>query len=204
MKNIILKYQKYRNRGFNGLLGWIDYLWRKEYLAILFFLATLITIALILFGANLSDFILSYTGIVILWYTRETMDLKKISNKELVELRKQSITGIRPYLRLQKKAGENRLQLVNEGKGVAVNLKPVYKSDSEEKEMLKIPAMAAAPNSITESFAPARLGLELDPSSNSFTVEIKYEDIEKRKYVAIFKSNIEFNDGFEIVKQTEA
>ena len=203
MNSLIAKYKKYGNKNLHPIISWVDYLWRKEYLWIFLTLAVIASFILIYFGATLSDYILTYTGIVIFWYTRETMDLKRNSNKEIEHLRKQFTTSIRPYLRLQKKAGEDKLQLVNEGKGVAVNLRPVYRRDSTEQEMLKIPAMAAAPNSVTESFAPRSLGLELDPSAANFTIDIVYEDIEGRRYIAAFKSNTAFNDGFEIIKQLE-
>lgn len=136
-----------------------------------------------------------FTAFVIVRYTKETYHLKKLAQK-------QNITSIRPYLRLQKKAGENQLQLVNEGKGVSVNLRSVYKKGDQEILLPGITAMAAAPGSFTEGLTPARLGINFD-SDIDCSIEINYEDIEGRKYYAIFKRNAEYNDKFEIVKQRE-
>ena len=181
----------------------INYLWRKKYLWLFLSISLVGTLMLgLLFKAKLNELLVFNTLIVIFWYSRETMDLKRISNKQIERLRIEHKTNLRPYLRLQK-GGERGLILVNEGKGVAVNLRPVYKNDGETREFLKVPAMAAAPGSITESFIPKDLGLELDPSVAEFTIEIAYNDIEKRNYLAVFKSNTLFNDGFEIIEQKE-
>lgn len=183
------------------LMKWLSFEWRKKYIRMLFVLALLGTPIILFIDFNLNNLLIFYTLIAVVWYSRETMDLKRISNKELKELRKQYVTSIRPYLRLQEKAGENRLQLVNEGKGVAVNLQSVYIRDKQETRLLGVTAMAALPGSVTESFTPRNLGLELDPSVADFLMQVTYEDIEGRKYIAVFKSNTNFNDGFEIIKQ---
>ena len=142
----------------------------------------------------LSGFILWFTAFVIIRYTKETYWLKQLAQK-------QSITSIRPYLRLQKEEGnDDTLLLANEGKGVAVNLEPVYRKKGKETKLLAITAMAAAPNSYTRSFIKKSMGLNLDPE-NDYTVEIKYEDIEGRRYKVVFRTNMQFNDKFEIVKQ---
>lgn len=138
--------------------------------------------------------ILWFTAIVLIHYTVETYELKKLAQK-------QNITSVRPYLRLQKEDGnDDTLLLANEGKGVAVNLKPVYRKDDKEIPLLTVTAMAAAPNSYTRSFIKKSMGLNLDPE-NDYSVEISYEDIEGRKYKAIFRTNMQLNDKFEIVKQ---
>lgn len=181
----------------------IIYFWKKKYLWIFLGISLLGSLLLrFLFEAKLNDLLIFNTLIVIIWYSRETMDLKQISNKQIDRLRIEHKTNLRPYLRLQK-GGNTGLILVNEGKGIAVNLRPVYKSNNQKRELLKIPAMSSSPGSITESFVPKNSGLELDPSAKEFTIEIAYNDIEKRNYLAVFKSNTLFNDGFEIIKQEE-
>jgi len=180
----------------------MTYIWRKEYLWFFGGIAFIGSLLLIIFKVKFNDFLVYNTLIVIFWYSRETMDLKRISNKQIEYLRKEHKTNLRPYLRLQKGGGKG-LILVNEGKGVAVNLRPIYKDNRTTKELLKIPAMAASPNSFTESFIPSGFDLELDPSVAKFTIQVAYNDIEKRNYLAIFKSNILFNDGFEIIGQEE-
>lgn len=186
----------------NWLIEKINFIWRKKYLELFLFLAMIGTLTMFFFQPKLNDFLIFYTLIAILWYTRETMDLKRNSNKELYYLRVEHKTNLRPYLRLQK-GGTRGLILVNEGKGIAVNLKPIYKSGLIKRNFLKVSAMASAPGSITESFVPPNLGAELDPSVTNFIIEITYNDIEKRNYLATFKSNTLFNDGFEIVDQKE-
>lgn len=157
---------------------------------------------LIIFISNLIDrtttlqvWVLWFTAFIILRYTKETYYLKKLAQK-------QNITSIRPYLRLQKKTGENKLQLVNEGKGVTVNLRSVYKKDNQQTQLPHITAMAAAPNSVTEGLTPSSLGIDFD-SDEDCLIEIEYEDIEGRQYYVIFKRNADYNDKFEIVKQQE-
>lgn len=130
------------------------------------------------------------------------MDLKQIANKQTNHLRIEHKTNLRPYLRLQKKTGENILQLVNEGKGVAVNLRSVYKKGANIVQLPGITAMAAAPNSFTDGLTPARLGIDFD-SDDDCLIEIKYNDVEERNYRAVFKRNSDYNDKFEIVEQEE-
>ncbi len=181
----------------------VNFIWRKKYPETFVAIAIVGTLVFPCLGAKLNDFLIFYTLLAVLWYTRETMDLKRNSNKELYYLRVEHKTNLKPYLRLQ--AGGNRgLILVNEGKGVAVNLRPKYKSNiGGNRDLLKIPAMAAAPNSVTESFVPKGSDLELNPNLLGFTIEIAYNDIEGRNYLVVFKSNPLFNDGFEIIKQEE-
>lgn len=180
----------------------VNLIWGKKYLELLLTLAFLGSIFLFCFGAELNDYLIFYTLIVVIWYARETMDLKRISNKQIYQLRAEHKTNMRPYLRLQKKEGENRPQLVNEGKGVAVNLRSVYKKNDIEIKLPGITAMAAAPNSVTEGLTSARLGIDFD-SDDDCLIEINYNDIENRNYRAIFKRNPDFNDKFEIVEQKE-
>ena len=143
----------------------------------------------------MSGWILWFTAFVITRYTKETYYLKKLAQKE-------NITSIRPYLRIQKKPGENRLQLVNEGKGVAVNLRSIYKKGNQRIQLPGITAMAVAPESMTEGLSPSKLGIDFD-SDDDCSIEIDYEDIEGRRYFAIFKRNTDYNDKFEIVVQRE-
>lgn len=187
----------------NWLKEKMNSIWGKKYLELFFCLALFGSLLLkILFWANLNELLIFNTLIAILWYSRETMDLKKIASRQVDRLRVEHKTNMRPYLRLQKKEGENKLQLVNEGKGVAVNLRSLYKKGDQEIKLPGITAMAATPNSITEGLTPARLGIDFD-SDQDCIVEIKYNDIERRNYHAIFKRNSDYNDKFEIVEQKE-
>lgn len=187
----------------NWLLEKINFTWRKKYLWLFLGIAFFGSLLLWkLFEAKLNDLLIFNTLIAILWYSRETMDLKQISNKQVDRLRVEHKTNLRPYLRIQKKEGENKLQLVNEGKGVAVNLRSVYKKNGHEVQLPGITAMAAAPGSVTEGLTPARVGINFD-SDEDCLIEIKYNDIEGRNYYAVFKRNSDYNDKFEIVEQKE-
>lgn len=178
----------------------IKFIWQKKYKEVLVLIAIVGSIVMkLFFCASLSEILLFVTLVVIFWYSRETMDLKQISNKQINHLRIEHKTNLRPYLRLQK-GGINGLILINEGKGIAVNLRPIYKG-VVNREFLKIPAMSVS--GMTQSFVSKKLGLELDPIKVNFNIEISYKDIEGRNYIAIFKSNPLFNDGFEIIKQEE-
>lgn len=181
----------------------IHNIWRKKYFEF-FIMMAIIGSGLFWYflKASLSDLLLFNTLVAILWYSRETMDLKQISNKQIYQLRQDYKTNLRPYLRLQKKEGENKLQLVNEGKGVAINLRSVYKNDKQKVRLPGITAMAAAPNSVTEGLTPARLGIDFDSDADCL-IEINYNDIEWRNYRATFKRNSDYNDKFEILEQKE-
>lgn len=187
----------------NWLVEKINFIWRKKYLWLFLGIALFGSLLLkLLSRASLNDLLLFNTLIAILWYSRETMDLKRIANKQTDHLRIEHKTNLRPYLRLQKKTGENKLQLVNEGEGVAVNLRSIYKKSGQEVRLPGITAMTAAPNSVTEGLTPARLGINFDSDENCL-IEIKYNDIEGRNYHAIFKRNSDYNDKFEIIEQKE-
>ena len=181
----------------------INFIWRKKYLWLFLVMSVLGSLSLSLFfKAELNDLLIFNTLMAILWYSRETMDLKRIANKQMGQLRIEYKTNLRPYLRLQKKTGENKLQLVNEGKGVAVNLRSVYKKGEQKIKLPGITAMAAAPGSVTEGLTPTRLGIDFD-SDEECLIEINYNDIEGRNYYAAFQRNPDYNDKFEIVEQKE-
>lgn len=187
----------------NWLIEKINFIWRKKYLW--FFVCLGLSGSFVLyrfFKANLNDLLIFNTLVAILWYSRETMDLKQIANKQTNHLRIEHKTNLRPYLRFQKKTGENKLQLVNEGKGVAVNLRSVYKKDGNVIQLPGITAMASAPNSVTEGLTPARVGIDFDCDDDCL-IEINYNDVEERNYHAVFKRNPDYNDKFEIVEQKE-
>lgn len=150
----------------------------------------------------LTSFILWFTAFVLIRYTKETYWLKVLAQEQTDHLKIEHKTNLRPYLRLQKKTGENKLQLVNEGKGVAVNLRSTYRKGEQAVQLPGITAMAAAPGSVTEGLTPARLGIDFD-SDDDCLIEIKYNDVEELNYRAVFKRNSDYNDKFEIVEQKE-
>lgn len=160
--------------------------------------SVLIGISPIYFQIEFKDILtgqlLWFTAFVIVRYTKETYYLKKLAQT-------QNITSIRPYLRLQWQTSDN-LILVNEGKGVAVALKPRYEANGQIVELLKITAMAAAPNSSTTNFIPEGF-IVPNPEEVRYQIKIRYQDIESRRYVAIFRSSPDNNDKFTIIRQNE-
>lgn len=202
--NAFLKFRKWlehdisikvKNKTGSDLFDWIS-------LIFLFSGGSILTIILFLndiikLSEALSGFILWFTAFAILRYTKETYYLKKLSQK-------QNITSVRPYLRLQWEATKN-LVLVNEGKGVAVNLRPIFKKGNNQRRLIQISAMAASPGSQTRSFIPNNFQPPLDPNLNfnKYLIEIAYTDIEKRQYIAIFETDTNFNDEFKIIRQEE-
>jgi hypothetical protein len=163
-------------------------------------------------SAVITACLLYLTFVVVIWYSWETRQLKietrrlrKWASADHEISKKQSITDIRPYLRLQMTNTTTFLQLVNEGKGVAVNLEPIYIKGKIRKPLLRIPAMAAAPNSNTINFVPYELArsVNLDPEIAYYMILVNYEDIEGRKYEAIFQSDKDYNDKFSIISQDE-
>ena len=114
--------------------------------------------------------------------------------------RREYIGSIRPYLRLQK---AEPLILVNEGRGIAIDIKLTYKKARVRKQFKTVTAMASAPSSITNvrDFIDGTTNIELNPEVNPYTVEAKYKDIEGTRYLAIFEFDYSFNDRFKIVSQ---
>jgi len=65
----------------------ISFIWRKKYPEMFAVIALLGTPALFYFGSQINDYLIFYTLVAILWYSRETMDLKQISNRQTERLR---------------------------------------------------------------------------------------------------------------------
>ncbi len=87
----------------------LNYLWKKKYVNLLFAIGGLLSFALLFtqviwlkklpnYGSYVSDYLLLWTGIIIIWYTRETRDLKRISNKQLEESRKTRLNDFLPVI----------------------------------------------------------------------------------------------------------
>ncbi len=143
----------------------------------------------------------------LIWTLRKLIENTKIANKNteltnglLNYAKKQHIASIRPYLRLQK---QEPLILVNEGRGIAINIKLTYINGKIKKDFNSVPAMASAPSSFTtvKDFMDGSTNTILNPETNPFNVEANYEDIEGNKYKAVFESDYSFNDRFRIASQ---
>lgn len=150
--------------------------------------------------ALISTFALIWTLIKLIENTKLANKNTEITNGLLNYAKKQHITSIRPYLRLQK---QKPLILVNEGRGVAINIELIYVNGKVKKNFNSVPAMASAPGSSTvvKDFIDGSTNTILNPETNHFAVEAKYEDIEGNKYKAEFMADYSFNDRFRIVSQ---
>lgn len=168
------------------------------------------------------------TGMVVFWYTRETFDLKTISNKQLAESRKQTDFEKRPFLRIQWKdrahlkpaAAQNpnftmsalndfiakftAIEIINNGRGLAKNIK-ITECDIKGKKISLKSIPVLSPNSPSQLVYTEPFGNEgaLDNVGiyKKIKVTILYQDIENDEYKAEFISNHIYNDGFEIISQ---
>ena len=114
-------------------------LWRKGYRKVIFglFTASIILFPIYLHFLNEYDpteraknlnsavtiLFLFWGGLAAVWTARETFDQKQIANKTIKEIRKQNDYEMRPYLRLQWSDSDAILELVNVGRGIALDVK---------------------------------------------------------------------------------
>jgi len=168
----------------------------------------------------ITAFILWFTAVVVLDYTKETHDLKENSVRQIHESRKQYDYEMSPYLRLQWVGSSASIfQIVNDGKGIAVNVEfePFSFIDDKEKSTFKIKSRPLivgghgysdiGREEIIEGYKGllgkdssfyGYLGSKIDLG---FFIQVKYKDFEGHSYIAVFKSNPNYNDKFEIVEQ---
>jgi hypothetical protein len=211
------KITKQNNNKNNNYFSFVTFLWRKKYKHIIG-IACVILILLILFIGivtnekiliNWSDkiyySILLLTAGVIFWYSRETADLKDISNKSIKELRKQVFLQQRPFIRLQWLAQENfGIRIINEGSGIAVNLSIM--ADKKPTINRSIVAAEKACKSFTDAgFADAGLPTDQDfekiySPTQLYNLAVNYSDIAGNKYSQEFRTNASLNDKFELTE----
>jgi len=94
-----------------------SFLWKKKYRAIIFriwiigliliifsdyIIRTVVSIENITFGEKINSIFIFSTGIIVLWYTRETFDIKNIQNKQIKEVRKDRYLSKMPMIRMLK------------------------------------------------------------------------------------------------------
>lgn len=148
---------------------------------------------------SINIIIIFFTFLAILWYSYETLKLRK-------EAQKQNITSIRPYLILQW-GKDGRLGIFNKGKGVVVNIVLKYLSGensvAEPPQFKKIPTMSANIGRTYALLSKIEDFKYLDPGQYTYRVEANYTDIERRSYHAIFETDLEYNDKFKILEQEE-
>ena len=169
----------------------------------------------------ISAFILWFSAVVVLVYTKETYDMKGNSDRTLKEMRKQSEYERMPFFRIQwTDLNGEVIQIINEGKGIALDLafKPIKFSDSDLKSEFTFksrPAVASKGVSVVSldelwdgytGFFNRKSGDNLKHYlfqclARGFKVTANYNDIVGGKYQAVFQADTNYNDKFRIIEQ---
>lgn len=124
---------------------WIDYYWRKQYIKFYLFLTFIGSFAVWFFKGKLNDYLIFYTLIAILWYTRETMDLKRNSNREIKLLKEAEMNKMMPLLifqegaRLFKDGNLSAFCVINRGSGIARSVEILLGSVTIEENFTLAP-----------------------------------------------------------------
>ena len=206
--------------------------WLKNNLKVIFIIGIGVFILLLCFllllplcfpsyACNLPSILISFfTLVAISLYVERTHRQVEEAHRQVEEIRSQREALLRPYLRLQwfnpEKDGEDGiLQIVNIGKGPAINVEfKECTSDEAKFQIKKIPAISAGGHTTIN-----RKQIEIKPplprdaddehikshlrsmSNTHYRIEATYENLEKRKFKVIFEADDEYNDGFRIVSQ---
>jgi hypothetical protein len=227
-------YQKHKRSKLKGLRAIANYLWRKHYrLGIL--IVTLIASWVVLYSDNflpigniaakdeLSSLLLLATAAVVFWYTRETYDLKVITQNAKSIQQSQFDFENRPYLRLQWSTnGDEVLQIVNDGKGLArdVCFEPIALNDNIPLAPLRRPVIAAGQYStisnreLQEGAGKAEMNAHTEYKFNIKShlndllkagkvgeLQVTYLDLRDQVYDAFFVPDERYNDRFNIKSQ---
>ena len=154
----------------------------------------------------INSILIFLTLLAIIWYSWETLQLKK-------EAQKQNKTSIQPYLSLLiwfDKARREKLLIRNVGKGIATRVsfklldwKGGYAVGGFDKGFKFYIIPALTPKGSTTSFLDAHRHFSpvLGDKENYYSLLVSYLDIEGNYYYAIFKTNLDYNDKFEIIEQ---
>jgi hypothetical protein len=213
-------FKKYRNENLCPLQQHIDFIWRKRYKPLIFIITLLLILVIVFIGTitygkiiidpsqKIYDIIILITAAIVFWYSRETADLKDISNKSIKELRKQVFLEQRPFIRLQwiDKIGLGNfgIRIINEGFGIATNV--ILKAKEKPEIKRSIIAGEKASKSYTDAgFEDA--GLESDQKfldtfkpSDAYKIDVLYLDVAGNKYSQLFIANDKLNDKFELLE----
>lgn len=161
---------------------------------------------------SVGDIVLLLTAGILLVYTYETYRLR-------CEAQKQTSFEMRPFIRLQLDSYLESIDIVNEGRGIAIHMKlQIYYKNEKLKAVFKRELIAPGARNKT-SIDMEELGEEWDmickdmkkvrtnftdifnQNKNITDVEVEFQDIEENKYSAYFKYSNKINDRFRIVTQ---
>jgi hypothetical protein len=213
-------FKKYKKDDLCFLQQHIDFVWRKRYKQLIFTITILLILFIIFVGTvtggkitigssqKIYDIIILITAGIIFWYSRETADLKDISNKSIKESRKQVFLEQRPFIRLQWldkiRMGNYGIRIINEGLGIAVNI--LLKVEERPEIKRSIIAGEKASKSYTDAgFEDAGLEndqefLDIFKPNKVYKINVLYLDVVGNKYSQLFITNDKLNDKFELLE----
>lgn len=134
---------------------------------------------------SLNDFLIFYTLIALLWYSWETMDLKRNSTKEIELIRQAEMNKMMPILvfregaRLHSDGNLSAFQIRNIGSGIAKDIKVILSSVDIEENFNLAPGESRQINieGHRENVVDA-----IKQSPPEINMEIRYKDIYERRF----------------------
>jgi len=156
---------------------------------------------------HLNNYLVGITAIIIFWYTKETFDLKVISQKELKEQRIQTYLALRPFIRLQWTDGDC-IRIINEGHGIAIQLKLSFSNTGFIRRSILCGEEAS--KSYTDAcFDDIENRNDINirnfrevylPKKNTYSIEVTYKDIAGNCYKQVFKTDAKLNDKYKLIE----
>ncbi|MFI5270987.1 MAG: hypothetical protein ACHQT9_03005 [Candidatus Saccharimonadales bacterium] len=229
-------YQKHKKRSLSGIRAVANYIWRKHYRLSILIVALVASWGLV-YADNLlpidnipakdelSSLLLLATAAVVFWYTRETFDLKVITQNAKSIQQSQFDFENRPYLRLQwSRNGDEVLQIVNDGKGLArdVCFEPIDIEQGVPFAPFRRPVIAAGQyttisqhelqtgasktevNGYADYIYNVKTKLDDKLKAGDFgKLHITYLDLRDQVYDAVFVPDERYNDRFNIESQAK-
>lgn len=181
------------------VLSKINFIWRKKYLWLFLAIALLGSLLLsLLFGAKLNDLLIFNTLIAVLWYSRETMDLKRNSNREIELLRSAEMNKMIPILlfregaRLHRDGNLSAFQIRNIGSGVAKDISVILSSVEVERNFNLAPGDS---RQINIEGHRENVVDTVNQSPEEINMEIRYKDIYERKFRTVEITFTRDDDG---------
>ncbi len=167
------------------------------------------------FSSALPSLILWLTAISVFMYTRETRDLKLVTQKQLEEDRRATSLSVRPFIRLQwsnissydsgNSEGLYHIKVINEGAGAAIKLILSFSHTSKKFSSTIIAGQrvylpVTEPNyKDFEYDDEASFLSDISPEDKNYNITVKYQNILGKEYQQTFKANSQLADKFEII-----
>ncbi|MBD3359808.1 MAG: hypothetical protein GF365_03840 [Candidatus Buchananbacteria bacterium] len=160
----------------------------------------------------INTIILWITAIVILKYTKETYDLKKLSNKQLTESRKQTFLSLRPFIRLHWIERSEQIRIINEGHGIAIDVEVKFNHDNngiirrsiicgERASKFYTDADFTEIENTRESIGDINtFKAKYSPDIITYSIDVKYKDITGNIYNQKFVADKNLNDKYRLLE----